>query len=369
MLLKNDLKMVKASLLPFLFISSFSPSLEAASSAQEGQASSQARLAAKVGGDVIVLQEVEKEVAAQLAKLEEEKYHLLQSKLDEMIGERLLAQEARRRGVTVAELLAFEVEAKTPRLKDEEIAASVQKNRGALRGDEELVRKRARDDLWTQRLAQQRALFIESLKKATPVTVLLEEPVPFRVQLTVDGAFFKGPKDVPVTIVEFSDFQCPFCRRVIPTIKELMGRYAGKVKWVFRDFPIASIHPQAMKAAEAARCAGEQGKFWEYHDTLFDNQTRLTAADVMAFAEQLRLDPSAFGQCLRTGKYQAAVEADIQEGRRVGVTGTPTFFINGRSLSGAQPLPAFQRIIESELRQAPTSGTQAQGPLEPLSRQ
>jgi protein-disulfide isomerase len=166
----------------------------------------------------------------------------------------------------------------------------------------------------------------------------------------VEGAFAKGPRDAPVTLVEFSDFHCPFCRNVVATVKEVLKQYEGRVKWVYRDFPIANLHPQAPRAAEAARCAGEQGKFWEYHDLLFDSQTQTTTADFKGFAEQLKLDPKSFGQCLDSAKHQAAVEADIQDGARLGVTGTPTFFINGRMLVGAQPMENFKKIIEAELR-------------------
>lgn len=331
--------------------------LEGASPAQDRQSGSPARPAAKVGNEVISLQELEKELAPQLAKLEEQRYSFLQKKLDEMIGERLLRQEATRRGITVGELFASEVESRAQRVKEEDIAAYVEKNRGSLRGDDAVFRKRVRDELWTQRLAQQRTAFIESLRKVTPTAVLLEEPTPYRVKVAGDGAFSRGNKDAPITIVEFSDFECPFCRRALPVMREVMKQYGAKVKWVYRDFPLVSIHPLAAKAAEAARCAGEGGKFWQYHDLIFDSPTKPSEADLMTFGEQIGLDVNAFRACLRSGKYQGAVEADVEEGRRLGVTGTPTFFINGRSLVGAQALSAFQDIIESELRLAPKSGS------------
>lgn len=129
-----------------------------------------------------------------------------------------------------------------------------------------------------------------------------------------------------------------------------MRQYPGSVKWAFRDFPIASLHPQAPKAAEAARCAGDQGKFWEYHDLLFDSQPRAAIADFKRFAEQLKLDPTTFGLCLDSGKQRGAVQSDVEDGTRLGVTGTPTFFINGRILVGAQPLEKFRNVIEAELR-------------------
>ena len=134
------------------------------------------------------------------------------------------------------------------------------------------------------------------------------------------------------------------------TVQEVMRRYSGRVRWVYRDFPIASLHPQAPKAHEAARCAGEHGKFWEYHDLLFDSQAQATTEDFKRFADQLKLDPKSFASCLDSGKQQAAVKSDVEEAARLGITGTPTFFINGRMLVGAQPLETFRKVIDSELR-------------------
>lgn len=157
----------------------------------------------------------------------------------------------------------------------------------------------------------------------------------------------------PVTIVEFSDFECPYCKQVVPTLTQLLSRYPEKVKLVFRDFPLDSIHPQARKAAEAARCAEDQGKFWEYHDALFANAPKLGAEELAAYARQVGLDVASFQRCLGSGTHAAAVQKSVDEGIRLGVTGTPAFFINGELLSGAQPLDAFARVIERELARVP----------------
>jgi len=186
------------------------------------------------------------------------------------------------------------------------------------------------------------------------VTVYLEEPAAVRVQISADKGFAQGPRDTQVAMVEFSDFQCPFCKSVLPTLKQLMDKYPGKVKWVFRDFPIPSLHPTAPKAHEAARCAGEQGKFWEYHDLLFERSPSHSPQELKQYAQELNLDGSAFAQCLDSGKYEATVNTDVQEGQRLGVTGTPTFFINGRLLVGAQPFGEFQKLIEGELAKKTT---------------
>ena len=152
-----------------------------------------------------------------------------------------------------------------------------------------------------------------------------------------------------MTIVEFSDFQCPFCKQVVPTLTQVRSRYGEKVKLVYRDFPIDGLHPQARKAAEAARCAQDQGKFWDYHDALFANAPKLSLGQLKTYAQQVGLDLPSFERCLASGTHAAAVQKSVDEGIRLGVTGTPAFFINGEFVSGAQPVESFARVIEREL--------------------
>jgi protein-disulfide isomerase len=139
---------------------------------------------------------------------------------------------------------------------------------------------------------------------------------------------------------------------VVPTLAQLESKYGDKVKLVFRDFPIDSLHPGASKAHEAARCADEQGKFWAYHDKLFAGPANSSPELLNAFAKEVGLEPAAFETCLSSGKHQSAIKKDIEEGQRLGVAGTPAFFINGRLVSGAQPLEAFARVIDDELARA-----------------
>jgi protein-disulfide isomerase len=177
----------------------------------------------------------------------------------------------------------------------------------------------------------------------------LPPPRVFRVAVKTDGAPVKGKVDAPVTIVEFTDFHCPFCKRVLPTLDELESRYGDKIRIVFRDFPIDSLHPEARKGHEAARCAGEQGKFWPFHDKIFANAPKVSADDLKAYAKQVNLDVEAFERCFTSGKYRTAVEKDIDEGKSIGVTGTPSFIINGRTITGARSLDFFKQVIDEEL--------------------
>jgi protein-disulfide isomerase len=157
----------------------------------------------------------------------------------------------------------------------------------------------------------------------------------------IDGARTRGAAEAPITIVEFTDFHCPFCKWVLPTLTQIESPYGQKVKLVFRDFPLDRLHPQASKAHEAARCADEQGQFWAYHDQIYAHAPKASPEQLTANAREVGLDIAAFEHCLSSGTYQIAVQQDIEEGTRAGVTGTPAFCINGRLVSGAQPLERF----------------------------
>jgi protein-disulfide isomerase len=181
--------------------------------------------------------------------------------------------------------------------------------------------------------------------------VHLKPPPVLRVNVAVDGAPFKGAAKAAVTIVKFEDFHCPFCKQVQQTLTQLLSRYAKEVKVVHRDFPLDNLHPQARKGHEAARCANDQGKFWNYHDKLYANAPKGGLEDLKTYAKEVGLNLMAFEGCLNKGKYQAAVQKDVEEATRLGLSGTPAFFINGRMISGAQPMESFVRIIEDELAQ------------------
>ena len=176
------------------------------------------------------------------------------------------------------------------------------------------------------------------------------------VAVSADDDPALGDTNAPVTIIEFSDYQCPFCATFVEqTFGQIKTDYidTGKVKFVYRDFPLNSIHPMAQKAAEATECADEQGKFWDYNNLLFKNQQEWATAGISKlkdYAKDLNLDTDKFNDCLDSGKYQKEVEKDEQDGIAVGVQGTPAFFINGQLLSGAQPYAAFQVAIEQALK-------------------
>lgn len=164
-----------------------------------------------------------------------------------------------------------------------------------------------------------------------------------------DADWSRGAKDAKVTIVEFSDIQCPFCGRFHPTMQQIIKDYDGKVRWVYKHFPLDSIHPNARPAAEAAECAGEQGKFWEFVDTMFADQSKLGSSYYSQVAKDLGLNTSQFDSCVSSGKYKQKVEDQYQEGVKLGVGGTPTSFANGQPINGALPYEQVKQIVDSQL--------------------
>ncbi len=165
---------------------------------------------------------------------------------------------------------------------------------------------------------------------------------------TISRVDMSGSADAALTIIEYSDFQCPYCARAEPTVKKIKETYGNAVSIEYRQFPL-DFHENARAAAEASECAREQGKFWEYHDVLFANQASLSVANYKEWAADMGLDTAQFNSCLDSGKYAGVVNEDIQAGVRAGVSGTPTFFVNGQKIVGAQPFSVFQSAIDSAL--------------------
>ncbi len=325
-----------------------------AGAAQQPPAKPGSTAAAKVGEEIITLEEIERSLQTELAKVERDRYNLIQQKLDQLISDKLLAAEAKRRGISVDELLKQEVAGKAPTVTDADVEGFIAQNRGRIpQGDDPELKLKVWEYLRDQKKSQQRGDYIQTLRTKAGVTVYIEEPAATRVQVDAGKGFARGAKEATVNIVEFSDFGCPFCKAATATVRQVMAQYGGKVRWVFRDFPIASLHPLAPKSHEAARCAAEQGKFWEYHDLLFERSPKLNPPELKQYARDLKLNGGDFDKCIDSGKHQPAVAGDVQEGQKLGITGTPTFFVNGRMLVGAQPIAAFQKVIDNELARKP----------------
>lgn len=301
-------------------------------------------------GDVTITQsQFDAKAAARLIALRQQEYDVKRQVLDEMIGEILLNKAAAGRGVSLDELLAQEVEAKLvpPADADAKQVYEQVKGRYPNRTEADLTVE-IKASQRQQRYQMRRQEFVRELRDKASVKVMLDPP---RVAVDAGNGPAKGPQTAPVTLVEFSDFQCPYCGRVFPTLKRIEDRYGDKLRFVFRQFPLA-MHPLAPKAAEAAACAQEQGKFWEFHDRLFTNQGKLQIADLKQHAVELGFDADKFNQCLDAGKHEADWKKDLEDGARYGVSGTPAIFVNGRMVSGARPYEEFTRVIDEELQRA-----------------
>jgi protein-disulfide isomerase len=279
------------------------------------------------------------------AELEAAVYDTKKQALEQILVRKLVEQKAKAEGITPEELWKREVVDKVKPPEEAEMKAfyDQQKARQQLPPYDQIKERIAQ---YLSQGGQQKAQaeFVERLKAEAKVEILLVAP---RVVVAATGPS-KGADKAPVTIIEFSDFECPFCVKAEDTVKQVMREYEGKVRLVYRDFPLP-FHPHAQKAAEAAHCAGDQGKYWDMHELLFANQQALAVDDLKGRAKKLGLDSGKFDKCLDSGEKAKLVEENKRAGSEVGVSGTPAFFVNGILISGAQPFSEFKSVIDKEL--------------------
>ena len=273
-------------------------------------------------------------------------YEARRTAADEIIATTLLDQEAKRRKVERKVLDEQEIVAKVRPVADADVTAWYDANPQRVQGAPlEQVRTPIVSLLTQMHLREARDAYINALKAKTPVRVRLEPP---RAAVSAGNSPAKGAAKAPIELIEFADFQCPYCIAASPTVKKVLDTYGERIRFVYRNFPLAN-HPDARPAAEAAQCANEQGQFWAYHDRLFGEPGKLSIADLKQTASALGLDAPRFNKCVDEHKYRSIVDADAKAGVEAGVNGTPAFFINGRLLTGAQPYDAFTRVIDEEL--------------------
>jgi len=289
------------------------------------------------------------------AELKKKRHDLLEGKLKELMGQEVLAAEAAAQNTTPADLAKKAGEnAEAPTA--EEIDKVYEANKDRFKQPREEILPKIEKFLQQQKSRQ---AFVDYMQKLTEEYGAKYNIDPLRFEIGTEGFPTIGDDSAPVTIVEFSDFQCPYCAHVGPTLKKITEDYSGKVRLVFRQFPLTNIHKQAEIAAEASLCAADQGKFWEMHDSMFADQKSLTEDQLKQKAADLGLDSEAFNGCMESKSHLKAIEADVRAGIKAGVTGTPAFFINGRPLSGAQSYENIAEVIDQELAMS-GSGQQAQ---------
>ena len=274
---------------------------------------------------------------------------LLGNTLDQILHDRVLLAEARRQGVSVEDLVLAEA-GSTLDPTEAEVSAWYDANRARLGGRPlEQLGSQIQAYLRQQRYEEASERLRQRLEEERNVAVFFE---PYRVPLDNEGAPALGPADAAVTMTEFSDFQCPYCGGFFPTVKRLEKDFQDELRIVYRQFPL-NIHPFAQKAAEASLCAEDQGRFWEMHDLMFQEQDKLSVADLKEKAARLGMDPEAFDDCLDSGKYVESVQEDVKEGNRVGIEGTPAIFLNGLPLpGGAVSYEVAARAIQEAIERA-----------------
>jgi protein-disulfide isomerase len=306
-------------------------------------------------GGSITYAEGTKLATGQLVQMKAEyltnKYKTETNSIEQTIMEKLFEAEMKKQGLSSQEeLLKKEVEDKAESPDPAEIAVMYKQFKDRLQG----MNLEQATPLISQQLVQQKQgerfqVYIQELKKQYNVSVSLPYPEVPRVQVSADDDPFLGTDGAPIEIIQFAEFQCPYCGKAGEAIDQVMEEYKGKVKMVYRDFPLG-FHDRAIPAAVAANCSGEQGKYWEMHKLLMNNQRALTENDLTGHATTLGLDMTKWNTCRKDPSQEAEVRKDMADGSEVGVTGTPAFFINGIMLSGALPFSEFKTIIDQELK-------------------
>lgn len=308
------------------------------------------------GNRVITAKEIDDAVGSQLYTLQETIYSLRKRALENLVIQILLQEEAKKRGITDDELkkqlLPDRVE-----VKQSDIDQAYADNLSVLENmNEDEAKQRIRLDLESRLKFDQYKAAVADIISRARIERFLSVPTPPLSKITAEGPS-QGPRNAPVTIVEFSDFQCPYCKQAANNLKPLLQSYGADVRFVFKQMPL-SIHPDAFKAAQASVCAGEQGKFWEYHDILFGSSD-LSIQALKKYASELGLNSSEFNTCLNSEVSAMAVRKDMQEARQADVQGTPTFFVNGKIIRGMKSLEDIKTLIDQALKQGPKGAKQS----------
>jgi protein-disulfide isomerase len=308
---------------------------------------------ATIDGDPVTMADVEELAETELGQLEHDfrlqRYQLVEAALGQVVRDRLLDAEAEARGLTTDELVDAETGGIEP-VTEEEITEWYSRNEASLGGRSlEELRPQIADYLEGTRRQQAVNELAQRLRREREVVFLME---PFRVELHNVGAPAQGPANAPVTLTEFSDFECPFCGRFFPTLQRLREEYGDRLRVVFRQFPLNN-HPNAYPAALASLCAHEQGRFWEMHDLMFAEQDRLDDDSLKEKASRLGLDRARFDECLDSAQYSEQIRKDVLEGNQVGVQGTPAIYVNGVPVPrGNAPYSVIAGMIDDELERA-----------------
>jgi protein-disulfide isomerase len=310
---------------------------------QAGAAEPPSAVVAEINGQKLTRADLEQRQAAKLLQARYQHYLAEREALDELVNERLVEMQARSEQLSVEQLLQREVTSKVKEPTDDQLEVFYE----GLRVDRPFaeVREQIVATIRQNRLAKARTAYLQALRSQASVMIALAPP---EAELALDDAPRRGALEAPVVVVEFADYECPHCQRIHPDVKRLEREFGERLAFAFKDFPLP-MHPRAAKAAEAARCAGAQGRFWDFQDVLFDGNHKFEPAQLKDYARGLKLDVTRFDRCLDAGEQAAAVQKDLAQAQRLGLTGTPSFFINGHFVSGAVKYDTLREIVEQQL--------------------
>lgn len=297
---------------------------------------------ADVSGEKLTAADLDQMEGGKLLQARYQYYVNERKALNQLIDEKLLEIQARSKGITVDQLLEREVYNQVKDPTEDQLEVYYE----GLDSDQpySAVRDQILDHIRELRKGKAKAAYVQKLRSSATLHVLLQPPT---ADVSIENAYIRGPKDAPVVLVEFADYECPYCIKINPQLQQLQKEYGNRLAVVYKDFPLP-MHHQAEKAAEAGRCAGEQGKFWEMHDVLFYSK-QLEIDELKEHARVLQLDGDRFDKCLDDGAETAAVKKDKDEGTKLGLNGTPSFFVNGHFISGAQDYNALREVIDEQL--------------------
>ena len=300
---------------------------------------------AEYNGKKVTAGEAFSQVKTRLFDLEEEMYRTKEQAVNDFVEQRLLDGEAKKQNLSIDALVEKEAGGEVSDVSDKDVEEFLT-SKGLSLKDPRVRKDDVKDYLKYRKKFEKRQNFVQKLRMAANVKMLIKEPESPKLNVDVAGYPTWGNANAPVTIVEFSDYQCPFCARAVPTLDRIKKEYGpDKVKIVFRDMPLPS-HPRAPFAAQAAHCGDEQGKFWEFHNILFENQAKLEDKDLEEHAKKLGLDGAKFKECMTAKKHQSLIDKSAKEANGMGIQATPSFVINGTLLQGAQPFEKFKERID-----------------------
>ena len=309
-----------------------------------GQEAKDGNVVAVINNNVKITQsDLEQKESAKLLQAKDQYYFAERDALNLMIDDMVLEAQAKKEGISVDELLERHVNSQVKDPTEDQMQVYYE----GLQTDTPYATARPKilESIHKLRVAKARTEYVKSLREASNVQFMLMPPT---AEVALGNAPIRGPRDAKVRIIEFADYECPYCQKIHPELKQLEEEFHGQVVFAFKDFPLV-MHKRAQKAAEAGHCAGVQGKFWEYHDTMFEAKNGLDVPQLKEYARTVGLDGPAFDKCLDSGEEAAAVKLDVEEGNHLGLTGTPTLFVNNHFFSGATSYAVLREAVQEQI--------------------